>query len=110
MRIDSAQILKEVRANLERLKSCPGPHVFEAVDPNRILFVKLCCRKCLGEMDHLHAVHYQEGLQHALDLFTRTVQAGDFSAPAIAVFKTMLETPQPYVQQWEARKQAKPKG
>ncbi len=52
-----------VRANIDRLQLCPGPHVFVPLDPKKPGRV-LACERCHGEIDASHAYWYAVGLEH----------------------------------------------
>jgi hypothetical protein len=64
-RVESKNILAEVRANLKRLDECEGPHEFELVlDTASEARKKHRCRKCGGTIDSTRRAWYDRGLEH----------------------------------------------
>lgn len=61
---DVDQIWVTVKANLEKLKSCPGPHDFRAMYPGRTFNQRYRCEKCGGEIGPTEQIWYQRGLEH----------------------------------------------
>ncbi len=56
------------RENLDRLRGCPGPHLFELLHgrgevSSRARFV---CERCRGEVSEHSATWYRIGLKHGL--------------------------------------------
>ena len=59
------EVLAEVRANLEVLEKCPGPHDFQKLDDGNVFGAKWRCAECGGVVDHQAAAWYTRGLAHA---------------------------------------------
>lgn len=63
--VDPDALLAEVKANMARLESCPGPHTFEPtewMDDKRILARYHTCRTCLGRLESTKVRWYEMGL------------------------------------------------
>jgi hypothetical protein len=64
-REESKRILAEVRANMQLLEECGGPHDFKAVPPDRGRIPrKYKCRFCGGTVDSPAYTWYKRGLEH----------------------------------------------
>lgn len=64
-KMDTQQILRDVKANLAKLDHCPGPHVFQPfVIPHRT-FPRYRCAICGGEVEGTNKLWYEKGLAHA---------------------------------------------
>lgn len=60
-KIDSQKVLAEVRANLDRLYACKGPHQFP---PDSTWTPRVQCALCGGWLDRVQAHWYQRGVEH----------------------------------------------
>jgi hypothetical protein len=60
---DFNEIYEQVKANHSRLRSCPGPHDFQAVEPGKVSS-RYKCTKCNGDIDPVHYKWYMDGLRH----------------------------------------------
>ena len=58
------EVLAEVRANLEVLEKCLGPHDFQKIDDGKVFGAKWRCAECGGVVDHQAAAWYTRGLTH----------------------------------------------
>lgn len=59
---DAARIMNEVKSNLARLDSCPGPHVF---GPWKQSFgAQYKCERCGGVIPSMMRSWYEKGLKH----------------------------------------------
>ena len=75
MRKQSKEILEEVKANIARLKTCPGPHDFSiginltgkegGVSPRGNIYSRYQCSICKGEISTSNKLWYTKGLEHA---------------------------------------------
>lgn len=70
------ELLAEVRANLERLRQCEGPHEFEpetlTITP---LMREFTCKKCGGIMHRGAIGWYLDGVKHGLAKAARERQS-----------------------------------
>jgi hypothetical protein len=57
-------ILQEVKENIARLDSCPGPHIFVDINPPRTLVKNYLCTKCHGTVDSHAYRWYSKGQTH----------------------------------------------
>lgn len=62
-RVSWEKTIAEVRANLERLHSCSGPHEFDPITPPG-LGQRFRCARCGGEIDQQKLRWYNMGLRH----------------------------------------------
>ena len=71
-------------ANLQRLKSCPGPHLFELVHERGEVSTRarFRCGRCAGELSEDGVRWYRLGLKHGLDHADRRLSAAGASAAA----------------------------
>jgi hypothetical protein len=60
---ESWSIWLKVRANSERLDTCPGPHEFAPKEDK--IFSRHVCAKCGGEVEGTTSRWYKLGLDHA---------------------------------------------
>jgi hypothetical protein len=58
-------VLAEIRANLEILEKCPGPHDFQEIKDGKAFGAKWRCATCGGVVDYQAAAWYTRGLAHA---------------------------------------------
>jgi hypothetical protein len=59
-----SEVLADVRANLEMLEKCPGPHNFQKIDDGKTFGAKWRCTACDGVVDSVGFVWYTRGLFH----------------------------------------------
>jgi len=58
------EIWEQVKANSARLDSCPGPHDFLPIEPDKP-FIKHRCARCGGEVEGSRARWYKRGLERS---------------------------------------------
>ncbi len=61
-KLESKEILKEVRANRKRLESCKRPHDFSYTKPT-LVSSYLVCTLCKGEISEISSIWYKKGLE-----------------------------------------------
>lgn len=64
-REESKAIWDMVVANHDKLESCPGPHVFQNITPEKKIGKRYRCTMCGGEAEQLNVSWYNKGLGHA---------------------------------------------
>lgn len=66
MKIDTDEIIREVKANMARLEGCAGPHRFVPHEryPSGMVR-KYRCELCQGTIDGINKIWYERGLKHA---------------------------------------------
>lgn len=65
-RFDYKAIWREAKVNQASLNGCPGPHVFQLIDPPEKVFgTKYRCNRCQGVVDQHAYLWYAIGQDHA---------------------------------------------
>lgn len=63
-KIDTDEIIREIRANTARLEGCVKPHDFSVdASPTKPMFKKWKCSKCGGVTDAINKIWYERGLK-----------------------------------------------